>query len=247
MKYFKSITILALLLTCSIGFSQIPGQLKELVGKRASSLDGAMNRNGYMHIKSDASGYDAYDYYWNYNAKKCVVSRVSNGYVASITATLPFDCNKGGNNSTSGNHHSAHHHNDMSHYPTANVDQAFERGHTDGLYNLAYHNIYKDSAQKNAYSNGYNSGIDQRHRHSYHHSGHSAYHSHVQIDDLMGMKAVSAYGELTRRGFVEENKASGSGTTYRVWYNNRTQQCVRTTSQHEQITHIQASDGCAKG
>lgn len=247
MKKMASKLLIASVLISSMAYAQIPGQLTAMVGEKATYLDSEMERNGYNHIKTEKSDVDSYTYYWNYNSKKCVIARTNDGRVASITSTLAFDCNKGGEQNNGGSYHAAHHHESGSHNPTESVDKAYERGYTDGLHNAGYHNIYKDAPHMNSYADGYDSGNTQRKQNTSYHSGRGGYAAHVQVDDLNGWLATSAYDELKARGFVQEKNYSGGGYTYRVWYHNQTKQCIKTTSQNEKITLVQTSTHCGNG
>ncbi len=92
-----------------------------------------------------------------------------------------------------------------------------------GLYSL-----------KNSYNNDrYN---DTRYERSY--------KPHVSVNDLKGMAAIDAYEELMDRGFEKRKKQTYGGTTYGVWYNRETHQCIKTVSKNKRITDIMKSTHC---
>jgi hypothetical protein len=96
-----------------------------------------------------------------------------------------------------------------------------------GLYSL-----------KNSYNNSYNNDRynDTRYERSY--------KPHVNVNDLKGMSAFDAYEELMDRGFEKRKKQTYGGTTYGVWYNRETHQCIKTVSKNKRITDIMKSTHC---
>ncbi len=67
---------------------------------------------------------------------------------------------------------------------------------------------------------------------------------YVEYKDLEGEMATRAYDRLERRGFREGKNHSNDGKTYRVWYNNRTDQCIKTLSVNKRIKEIMESNRC---
>lgn len=70
------------------------------------------------------------------------------------------------------------------------------------------------------------------------------YEAHVNVRDLIGMDAIEAYGELMSRGFDKRKKKTYGGTTYGVWYNRRTHQCIKTVSKNRRISDVMKSTHC---
>ena len=170
-----------------------------------------------------------------------VVRNSCNG--ASIEGTYSFSNNKHDQYTHQSHHHS---NNNYSHYDDIAREDAYERGHKDGLYNMSYNNIY-GSNHKNDYSSGYESGVGQRNNNTSYHSGHGGYQNHVNVSDLDNMNASSAYNELKSRGFRQEGEFVGSGDKHRlfkIWYNSNTKQCVKTADKNGKITMVQKSDKC---
>lgn len=251
----KLLPLLILFISVSMAYGQSRAQgLQDLIGAKGSSAESELQNRGYVHIKTAKSNYDIYSYWWNYTNKKCVSYHMADGRVLSIVNSMPYDCNKsssnnGNNNGYNSYSHQAHHHadNNYSHYNDNNQENAYERGFNDGLHNKSYHNIYNDSNQKSSYSKGYGSGIGQRNNNTSYHSGSGGYQSHVQVSDLDNWLASSAYDEMRSRGFREEGEFVGSGDKHRlfkVWYNTKTKQCVKTAEKNGKITMIQKSDKC---
>lgn len=63
-------------------------------------------------------------------------------------------------------------------------------------------------------------------------------------DDLVNKDAKNAYSKLQQRGFYEVKKVQDGGNTYKLFYNDRTRQCIKTTSRDERITSINTSNHC---
>lgn len=61
-----------------------------------------LEKRGYVHIKTEKSGYNVYSTWWNQNKKKCVTYHLSDGRVESVSDVPSFDCNKSGGQ---GGHH----------------------------------------------------------------------------------------------------------------------------------------------
>lgn len=227
--------------------SQTSRDLAQYVGEKATYLDQDISSKGYYHIKTEKNGYDSYSYWWNSSKSKCVVARTNDGRIASIMDAMPFDCNKSANNTPKYNqsYHNQHHHSNSQHYSDGNVDNAYDRGFSDGLHNKTYHNIYNQGdSYTEAYAGGYSAGVEQRKSNTSHHSNKGGYAAHVRITDLKGQNAELAYSELKTRGFAEQRKHSSGDKTYRVFYNSKTQQCIKTTSISKRIAEIQNSTNC---
>ncbi|WP_228851317.1 hypothetical protein [Aegicerativicinus sediminis] len=93
----------------------------------------------------------------------------------------------------------------------------------------------------------YHNERDNRYRHDNddHHDRNYRYHDNeVRVSDLVGRGAEWSYTELRHRGFQEQKKHQDGGKTYRVFYNYRTHQCIKTLSQNKRISSIQNSTHC---
>ncbi|MCF1422012.1 MULTISPECIES: hypothetical protein [Mangrovimonas] len=110
----KTSLLILFFFTVFISFSQETAyDLKDLVDMRASSLDNEMGNRGYDWIKTEKSGYNSYQNWWNNRKNKCVTVRVSDGKVKSIVNVPDLDCNKSrGNQNHSNNRGEFHHSND---------------------------------------------------------------------------------------------------------------------------------------
>ncbi len=70
------------------------------------------------------------------------------------------------------------------------------------------------------------------------------YNNHADVHDLMKISAPIAYDKLQERGFHLVKTAQGSGKTYKVWYNNETNQCIKTISINKHIHDVLKSTHC---
>lgn len=239
-----SFLLIALLSITSYTFAQ--NGLQDLVGARANSLDDSMIRKGFVHIKSSKSYDGIYSYYWKQQNTKCVTVHIEDGYVSSVTKTMPADCNQRGNaNYSSHQNHQAHHRPNYQHFDNNQHSDYFERGYNDGLHNASYHNYSSDIEVQKAYIAGYEAGVKQRGVNMSHHSGGGGYGAHVKVGDLDGWMASSAYEEIQNRGYrfvkeyINDDKAK-----VKVWLNDRTRECKKTSEKHGKIIFVAGSKKC---
>lgn len=241
-------TAILFLLLGAQAIAQDPARdLQDIVGERGSYAEMDLEKRGYVHINTTKSGYDVYSNWWNQNQKKCVTYHLADGSVRSVVNVPPSDCHKSsgaGYSNNSSNNHYSHHHNNSSHYSNQDHDQAFERGHNDGLYNKAYHNIYADGNLKSAYSDGYQSGVNQRTSDTRYHSGRGGYQSHAKVDDIVGLSVDLAAEKMGSKGFTKVNQWKHDGKTHRIYYNEQTRQCVDLRSMHGKVGHVENSTHC---
>lgn len=245
---FTKITLLSIFFITALTFGQSPSRdLQDIVGERGSYAEMDLEKRGYVHIKTNKSGYDVYSNWWNQSKKKCVSYHLVDGTVRSVTDAPPFDCNKSSNAGYShGNSygHSSYNHSNNSHYDNGDQDMAFERGHNDALHNKSYHNIYGDQNLKSAYSNGYNSGVNQRSSNTSYHSGRGGYSAHTRVDDVVGLTVEAAIEKMAHKGFTKVDEYKHDGKTHRVFYHSKTRQCVDLRSMHDKVGHVENSTRC---
>lgn len=244
----KLLPTLSLLLTLTFAVTmhaQTPSrEFANLIGEKAAYIDQDMGKAGYMHMKTEKSGYDSYSYWWNYNNKKCMCVRTSEGRIASVVETPAFDCNQADPNAGARYEHNAHHHENNAHYANSAEDAAFDRGYKDGLYNKSYHNYYGSNIEIDAYSQGYNKGVNERNSRTDYHSGYGGYQAHVGVDHLVGRSTDEAFRSLQSEGFVRQNERTQNGRKRVNWYNSRTGQCIKTILDNGRIYKVEKSDGC---
>lgn len=84
--------VMAVLATPVLVSAKIPGDLNDLIGIRASSLDSEMEGRGYSYIKSKGLT----QYWWKNASRACVWAVTDNGIISSIQAASPGACGKSG-------------------------------------------------------------------------------------------------------------------------------------------------------
>lgn len=259
----KSKLVLMLVLSALFlinGFAQA-GNLRDLVNARASSGESDLEKRGYVLTHTSKEGNSIYGYWWSPSAKKCVTVRTSEGRYASIADTLPVDCNQNVSNNNNGAKvaagaitagaiigaivlaHKAHHHDNDKHDDNAANEAEYERGFRDGLYNNAYHNY----SNTDHYKKGYEAGVNQRREELSHSSGYGGYRAFARYNDLVGIKASSGESELQNRGFNNVDGFKSGSTSYTIWFNRNTRQCLQvatTDGRYDSITDIQTHPKC---
>ncbi len=101
-KLTLTITLFSIL---TIAYAQNPSRdLQDIVGEKGSYAEMDLEKRGYVHIKTDKSGYDVYSSWWHPYKKKCVTYHLSDGRVKSIVDVPDADCNQSGGSHHSGNH-----------------------------------------------------------------------------------------------------------------------------------------------
>ena len=220
-------------------------RLQDLVNARAGQAEGDLESRGYVVTHTERSDDAIFSYWWNQSAKKCVSVKTVDGRYAVITDAMNFDCNqKDAAGMSSGAKagiaagvtaaaigaivltHKAHHHDDDKHYENQVQENEYERGYRDGLYNNAYHN-YNNSKE---YSTGYGSGVGQRNNNLSHSTGFGGYQPFVNLADLQGIRASSGESEMERRGFRNVDGFKSGETSYTIWFNRNTRQCVQVAT-----------------
>ncbi|MBU2951026.1 hypothetical protein KO493_09985 [Tamlana agarivorans] len=118
-------------------------------------------------------------------------------------------------------------------------------------YDCHKDNSGNELSGSNSWSNNSNNRYYHNDRDNWRHTDDREYNSNysygnkdVKVHDLVGRDALSAYDELNDRGFKEQKKYQDKGNTFRVWYNYRTHQCIKTLSQKRRIDRIYTSTHC---
>jgi len=107
-------------------------------------------------------------------------------------------------------------------------NSSYNNNHYSG-YNENYHSHKKYNSDN--FNNSYNTRESR------------SYGSTSDVYDLMKISAPLAYDKLRERGFVLI-KTAGSDKVYKVWYNNETNQCIKTVSLHKHIHDVLKSTHC---
>lgn len=235
------LTVSAMLVGAAFGQAS---KLQDVVGARGSSGEDMMHERGYVMIHADPEDNTVYSYWWNRVDKKCVMVATTDGRYATILDSTPADCNRADDKGLSTGAkvaigvgaaaavgaivlaHKAHDHDNDRHYDDPNREAEYERGYRDGLYNAAYHNY----SNMREYSDGYSAGVDQRNQNIGYSSGRGGYRPHVNLNDLKGARASSGEAELTSRGFRIVDSYKSGGSSYTIWWNGSTRQCVSVST-----------------
>ena len=124
-KLTLSITIFSIL---TIAYAQNPSRdLQDIVGEKGSYAEMDLEKRGYVHIKTDKSGYNVYSSWWHPNKKKCVTYHLSDGRVRSIVDVPDADCNQSSHSSNSSYNNGRYNHAQTDDLVGLKVDSAAER------------------------------------------------------------------------------------------------------------------------
>ncbi len=162
MSTIKGIFLGAVLATAAgVASADIPSDLDDLFGMRASSGERALQQRGYVLTDHGRAEGVTWNYWWNQSRRACVGVATSNGRFERIATVTSHDCNQ-----DTGHHeddisdgakvaigaaallgaialaHKSHHHEDNSHHDDVDREAEFDRGFRDGKYNHSF-NDYK--------------------------------------------------------------------------------------------------------
>lgn len=245
MKMKKMIGCVAMVVALAIAAFGQANKLQDLREIRASSGESELENRGYHLVHTSKTWFDSYTYWWSPSAKRCVSVKTNGGRYVSIVDTVNADCYQKENTGMSSGAkagiaagaaaaiigavvlaHKAHNHDDNKHYEDTNQEAEYERGYRDGLYNSAYHN-YSNTDQ---YRVGYSAGVEQRRHETSYSSGWGGYRPHVNLADLQGIRASSGESEMQSRGFRNVDGFKTGNTSYTIWWNGRTRQCIQVAT-----------------
>ncbi len=261
--------ILCIALVTGIASADIPGDLEDLIGTRASSGERALQQRGYVLTDYGRSEGMTWNYWWNASRRACVGVATSNGRYERIASVSSHDCNQ-----DTGHHeddgmsdgaavaigaaailgaialaHKSHHHDDDRHHNDVDREAEFDRGFRDGQYNHSYN----DYNRTEDYRTGYEQGANSREHHSsyrHHDSSNHNRHGYSQrqgFNDLVGARASSAESGLEDRGFRNVDGFKDSSTSYTIWWNGRSRQCLQMATANgraDSIVDIGRHPGC---
>lgn len=239
----RIVTAVVLAASMSVAGMGQANRLRDLVNIRASSGESELESRGYSLTHTTKGDDRVWGYWWNPSSKNCICVATMDGRFSSITDTLPGDCNQkeksGGNTGAKVGAgvaaaaiigaivlaHKSNNHSDNKHYEDPNQEAEYERGYRDGLYNSTYHNY----SNTDYYRKGYEEGVDQRRRETSYSTGQGGYRPHVNLRDLVGIRASSGESEMQSRGFRNVNTLKAGEDVYSTWFNRETRQCVQVT------------------
>ncbi len=261
---------LCTLLVAAAATADIPGDLDDLINARASSGERALVDRGYVYIDHGRMEGHTWNYWWNQSKRACVAVMTDNGRYERIASVSSSDCNQ-----ASGHHedrdgmsdgakvaigaaailgaialaHKSHDHDDFDHYDDVNREAEFDRGYRDGQYHHSFNN-YNHSQD---YEQGFERGSDSRAHHSsyqqhdYDNHNRHGYSGKQRYEDLVGERARSADSALQQRGFDNVDGFKSGNTSYTIWWNDRSRQCLQMATANgraDSITDIHRHPGC---
>jgi uncharacterized protein with FMN-binding domain len=222
--------------------------LTDLVGAKASSGEMALEKRGYVYITGNEAAYNTkHSYWWNSAEKHCAHVETYDGQYTAITDGTRGDCNQKMSDGDAAAaigavagvglivgllSHKSHHKQGATYDQTQT--QEFEYGYRDGLYNASYHN----NNRSDAYARGYEQGVNERNANMSHHTGHGGYAKAAKISDIKGMNSIKAFDVIIGRGFTNVDSIVSGNTTYGVFYNRETRQCVQMTNADQRVYDI---------
>ncbi|MDX3884088.1 MAG: hypothetical protein QHC65_06675 [Sphingomonas sp.] len=229
-----------------------PGDVRDLVGARASAGESALESRGYTFQHGSTGDDRKWTYWWNRDKKQCLSVSTVDGRYDAITSTPAADCGqKGGGGDTAAAvavgaaaligvialAHKSHNHDDGQHYSDSQSEADYERGYRDGLYNQSYHNY----SRSDAYANGYSAGVEQRNQETAYRPNHprGGYGDYVNLSDISYQDWDRAQSELSRRGFRQVDRDSNSDGGHTAYYwNGGTSQCVAIATRSGRATDV---------
>lgn len=245
----KALILISCLFATAVS-AETPKDVEDLVGARASGGEHDLLNRGFVHIKSVKGGQGVWSNWWNGSRDECLEISTVSGHFEAIRSVPKVDCNQystanDDNDSAAGvavaigvaaligavaAKHSSHHHDDGEHHDDAYSEDEYERGFRDGLHSHHYDN-YENTA---AYTNGYDAGVEQReHDSSYRqHHGRDNRHGYTQMvdyEDLEGHRDSHTSSALRDRGFKNVDGFREGSSTYSIWYNRNSGQCLQMT------------------
>ncbi len=64
------------------------------------------------------------------------------------------------------------------------------------------------------------------------------------VNEIKGMKSKAGYASLEQHGFNNTKTFEEDGVTYKLWYNSKKDQCIKTYSKNYYIARAENSSGC---
>lgn len=227
--------------------------LNSLSGMSEPDASTRLQREGYRVTSTDGKGGGRVDMYWyNSGNRRCIKMEVDDDYVRKVSYTTTSYCDDSGNRSSGsyGSRELA-----LSDYRNMNLGEAernlrqsnWEKTETERRvgYTISYwYNNRDNRCIKLTAMNGKVSSLTDTKTSYCNSSSSSSSGGSTSMDHLQGRDAVRAYENLEDRGFRETKSHKDGGKTYRVWYNSRTGECIKTLSQNKRITEIISSNRC---
>lgn len=210
-----------------------------------------VTQRGFTYINGNVGKHNTkHAYWWNRDSKQCVHIVTRDGRYTSITDASKRDCNQGEGGSDVAaavgvvagaallgallGGHKKHHHDDQRHHDNDAREAQYERGYSDGLHNVSYHNYDRSDD----YADGYGAGVDQRRANTDYHHGHGGYDRKAKFKDLIGDRGPRARSELSNRGFTRVDRFGDDDTRYSVMWRSQSRQCIQVTIADSRVYDI---------
>ena len=236
--------------------------LQDLIGEKGTRVESELIKRNYEFISNTESGSNVYENWWHKLSKKCVTLRFQNGIMRSAVYAPQYDCNKKDSHTKPNKHKPGYSNKDefsgvigmKARWLDSEMNKRgyhLKNGNKSGIN--AYQNYWNERKRKCVtakVSNGIVKSVTNTTTSNCKNTdtsggGGSGYGGgSIKVDYLKGWKALSAYAELKSKGFHEIKKHTTNGKTYRIWYNKRTNQCIKTLSKNERIAEIMKSTHC---
>lgn len=230
--------------------------LNSLRGKSEASASTQLQREGYRVTQTESRGSGKIDMYWyNANQRRCLKMMVQNAYVQSVVNTSTSNCSEASKNTSSGGYFNLSaldgmRENDASTrmqregYRVTSTSRK-SNGEIDMFWYHASDRRCVKMVVKNNYVRSIANTSTSYCNSNYNNNKSSGYSSSkTSMSYLNGMAALQAYDQLKDRGYRESKSHQDGGKTYRVWYNSRTGECIKTLSQNRRITEVIPSERC---
>ncbi|MBL7473953.1 hypothetical protein [Robertkochia sediminum] len=241
--------------TIAVGYAQHSmSDLYELRDLRASSAEQEMQRMGYRLSSVDKASGRAYQYWYSQRDRRCVQAVIENGRVEAIKQVSTAECKDQG---SSGNYFNPVAMRGLTEVKASSrlQDEGYRVVSTDGKgagrIDMYWYNAKTRRCLKMEVDNDYVRNVnytttamctnaDNRPDELY---GKGSKND-TSMDYLKGWPATKAYDRLEDRGYTQKKGHRDDGKTWRVWYNSRTGECIKTLSQNSKISKVIPSSRC---
>lgn len=98
-----------------------------------------------------------------------------------------------------------------------------------------------NNSNNNNYNNNYNNNNNSKYNNGNKYGNNNGNFSYGYLSQK---DAVWAYSELTNNGFQLQKTHQQGGNTYKIWFNDNSNQCLKTTSRNKLIAKIEPSSNC---
>ncbi|WP_224491250.1 hypothetical protein [Robertkochia flava] len=247
--------LLSFLVSFGFAFAQHgAGNVNDIRDMRAGSAEEELERMGYDLSSVDKTSTGIYQYWYNSRLGRCVQSTIYNGRVVHVKAVEEGKCGQGYDEGRRELNMTSMRGMNEVHVSSRLQREGYRVVSTDGKgagrVDMYWYNsrtrqclrmeVDDDVVRDVRYtSTSYCTNAGNRPEESY-----SKGSGRTSLDFLQGWGAIKAYDRLADEGFRETKNHKDGGKTYRVWYNSRTGECVKTLSQKEKITEIILSNRC---